>query len=161
MWTPPVAELATLRRIATNKNELQISDRLNTMALDYIKAHPGYVAKVALWSTIRLFNLSGTRFELSIAPYEVYPRWLVSLSVYTFWALGLLAIAGAFARAARRVPWAVWGCPLAMLLPTVFIIGATRYRSPADPFFVMLAALAVIEAWRRVRRRAPAAAAPA
>jgi hypothetical protein len=34
----------------------------------------------------------------------------------------------------------------------VFFEGLTRYRLPADPFFLMLAALALVEGARRLRR---------
>ena len=57
-------------------------------------AHPAYLGKVVFWNTARLFGLTGTRFELSIAGSEAYPRYLVSLSVYSFWVLALLALLG-------------------------------------------------------------------
>jgi hypothetical protein len=50
--------------------------------------------------------------------------------------------------AARRAPPALWGCPLVIFLSTVFLEGSTRYRSPADPFIVVLAALGVLGAPR-------------
>jgi 4-amino-4-deoxy-L-arabinose transferase-like glycosyltransferase len=155
-WIPPILQIGELGPNAKTMNEAQLDTRLTSMALDYMKAHPGYVAKAVLWNAIRMFNLSGTKFELSIADSEVYPRWLASLSVYTFWALALLAIAGAFTPAARRAPRGFWWCPALLLLASVFIIGSTRYRSPADPFFLILAALALTDGWRRLRgRRSP------
>jgi hypothetical protein len=62
-------------------------------------------------------------------------------SVYAFWLLGLLALVGLTTRAARRVPWAFWACPVVLAVPSILFLGATRYRSPADPFLVMLATL--------------------
>jgi hypothetical protein len=102
------------------------------------------VLKVAFWTTRRLFNLAGTGFERWEATYEAYPPEFAVISMYAFWALALVAVAGAFTRAARQAPWAFWCCPLLLVLSTVFVIGATRYRVPADPFFVMLAALALL-----------------
>jgi hypothetical protein len=40
----------------------------------------------------------------------------------------------------------------------VFFEGLTRYRSPADPFFLMLAALAIVAAARRLRHAEKAGA---
>src|SRR5205807_6549592 len=77
---------------------------------------------------------------------EAYPPWLAIASVYSFWAVGLLALAGAATGAARRVPWALWGCPVVIFLSTVLLEGSTRYRSPADPFIVMLATLGLLNA---------------
>jgi 4-amino-4-deoxy-L-arabinose transferase-like glycosyltransferase len=160
-WTPPVLEETQVSYLAHHGNEAQISDRFNTMALGYIRAHPGYLFKSAYWNGVRMFDLGGTRFELSIAKYEGYPRYLVTLSVYAFWLVALLAICGTLTVAARRAPLAFWACPLVMLLSSVFIIGSTRYRSPADPFFVVLAALAMIAGWRRLQaRRHPSSPVP-
>jgi hypothetical protein len=152
MWIPPVPELAGVHRSSPGLNEAAVSSRLVTIGVDYIEAHPSSLVKTAYWDTVRLFNLGGTAFESWAAKYEAYPRRLADLSVYAFWLLGLVAIGGAFTRAARLAPGAFWWCPAALLLSTVMLIGATRYRSPADPFFVMLAALGLRAAWERFGR---------
>jgi len=107
--------------------------------------------------------VTGAGYERYLAPYESYPKWLATDSVYAFWVLGLLALAGCFVAAAREAPWALWGCPVAVFCSTVVFLGATRYRAPADPFLIMLAALALIAAWDRRRgsrgRRVASAAA--
>lgn len=144
LWIPPweAARQVLLRH--PHLNEAQLSDRMNTLALDYARAHPGYVGKVFWWNSLRLLNLTGTHFEDWAAQYEAYPKWLATASVYAFWALGLLALGGAFTAAARRAPLALWGCPLVIFVSTVFLEGSTRYRSPADPFVVVVAALGVL-----------------
>jgi hypothetical protein len=74
--------------------------------------------------------------------------------MYAFWVLGLLAVAGAMTERARSAPGALWWCPVLILLSTAFFQGSTRYRSPADPFIVMLAALGLVgirEVWGRRR----------
>lgn len=148
LWIPPwVAARQVLVR-HPHLNEAQLSDRMNRLAFDYAKAHPGYVLKVLWWNSLRLLNLTGTHFESWVARFEAYPKWLAAASVYAFWALGLLALVGAFTMAARRAPPALWGCPLVIFLSTVFLEGSTRYRSPADPFIVVLAALGVLGAPR-------------
>lgn len=153
MWAPPVAQFRELAAVHPRADEAQISRDLDSSALHYVSAHPMYVAKVALWNSLRLLNLTGTGFERFASQYEAYPAGLAVLSVYAFWLLGALALVGALVPAARRVPGAFWGCPLVILVSSLLFIGATRYRAPADPFLVMLAALGLLEGWRRVRGR--------
>jgi 4-amino-4-deoxy-L-arabinose transferase-like glycosyltransferase len=161
-WLPPVTQWTRIIAEHPGINEAQLSNRLNRLALDYIKRHPAYVFKVAYWNTLRLFNLTGTGYERALAGYEAYPPELAVISVYAFWVLGLLALAGLATRGARRAPWAFWCIPLLVCASTVLLIANTRYRSPADPFFVILAALGVLGLWNRrggprLRARVPSA----
>jgi 4-amino-4-deoxy-L-arabinose transferase-like glycosyltransferase len=151
MWVPPILELARVYKAAPTANEAQVSSRLDTIGLDYIRAHPASLVKTAYWDTVRMFNLGGTGFESWAARYEGFPRRLADISVYAFWLLALIGIGGAFTVTARRAPKSLWWCPGVLLLGTVMFIGSTRYRAPADPFLVMLAALGVREAWGRLR----------
>ena len=144
LWFPPVVLAAPIVAHHPHLNEAQLSDRLNSLAFNYATAHPGYVGQVFWWTGLRLLNLAGPHFERWAAPFESYPGWLALASVYAFWAVGLLALGGAFTAAARRAPPAFWGCPLVIFLSTVFLEGSTRYRSPADPFVVVLAALGAL-----------------
>ncbi|HTX47718.1 MAG TPA: glycosyltransferase family 39 protein [Solirubrobacteraceae bacterium] len=151
LYTPPVLEARKLERLARGLNEAQFSSKLDTLSLDYIDAHPSSVLKTAYWTTLRLLDLTGTAFEQSIEPTWGFPGWLAVVSVYAFWLVALLAVAGACSRAARRAPWSFWICPIALLATTVLLIGATRYRTPADPWIVLLAALAVASGAQRRR----------
>jgi 4-amino-4-deoxy-L-arabinose transferase-like glycosyltransferase len=150
MWVPPVLEIERLPGHGTNLNEAQISSRLDTDALDYIDSHPAYLLKDVYWNTLRMLNLTGTGFERWDARYEAYPPGLTSLSVYAFWVVGLLALLALVTRTAalRRAPWAFWACAVALFVPNMFISGSTRYRSPVDPFIIMIAAGGLL-AWRR------------
>jgi 4-amino-4-deoxy-L-arabinose transferase-like glycosyltransferase len=156
LWIPPVLTEVRVLRGHLGLNEAQLSDRLDTAAFDYIGQHPGYVAKAFLWNTLRMFNLTGTGFERYVGYWLSNPDWLAIASVYSFWVLGLLALGGCFVAAARAAPWALWGCPLAIFLSALIVIGATRYRTPADPFLILLAALGLValaERWHE--RRGP------
>jgi hypothetical protein len=148
LWQPPFTEW---RRFGDQHlNEAQISDAMTRTALHYVKAHPPYVLKVAAWNALRLANLTGTHFEV-LANTEWGDTASLSIaSVYAFWAIGALALLGALTGARRRAPPALWGCPLAVCVSSVLIIAATRYRVPADPFIVMLAALGLLAVWRRL-----------
>jgi hypothetical protein len=141
LWVPPGIALYDELKQHPTANEARVSSYLDTTALHYIEHHPASVLKTAWYSALRLFNLTGTGIERFAAGTEAYPVGLAELSVYAFWVAGLLALVGAATAASRRVPWSLWGVPLTILLSTVFAIGLTRYRAPADPFIVMLAAL--------------------
>jgi 4-amino-4-deoxy-L-arabinose transferase-like glycosyltransferase len=161
VWIPPVPQGEQLLATHPRINEAQASDDLTTDALRYVRHHPGYVLKVAYWNSLRLLNLTGTKVELWQEGYVGFPSWLTSLSVYWFWGIGLLALLGAAAApAARRVPWAFWAIPIVVFVSTMFISGSTRYRSPADPFVLMLATLGALAATGWLRARIPRRAAP-
>jgi 4-amino-4-deoxy-L-arabinose transferase-like glycosyltransferase len=151
-WAPPVFQQLALLARHPDDNEAQLSSGLTSDGLRYAEHHPGYVLKALYWNTLRMLDLTGTGFERYIAPFESYPGWLASLSVYAFWLLAVLALGGCAVAAARRAPWALWGCPLAIFCSSVVFLGATRYRAPADPFLIMLAALCLLSAWERRKR---------
>ncbi len=153
LYTPPLLEAAKLLPLARGRNEAQYSSQLTSRSLDYIGNHPGSVLKTGFWSAVRLLNLSGPGLERYIEPTWGYASGLAVASVYGFWVVLALALAGMLSRAARRAPPAFWLCPLALLVTTVFVVGATRYRVQADPWVVMLAALGAFELGRRLRRR--------
>jgi 4-amino-4-deoxy-L-arabinose transferase-like glycosyltransferase len=140
-------------------SEAQLEQKLRAASIDYIRAHPGYVAKVVWWDTRRALDLAGLRWSRHTAgTISVTPGWAVA-GVICFWVFGLLALGGAFTRAARRAPWWVWAMPALVYLGVVAMVFETpRYRTGIDPFIVMLAALPLAAlAQRRVRRPAPPA----
>ena len=155
VWYPPLGQMRALAAADPRINEAQVSAHLQSEGLHYIEHHPASVLKTGYLSARRLLNVEGPLLEEVFAYGEGYPLRLAQYSVYAFWVVLALALAGALTRAARRAPSAFWWSPALILLSTVFFEGLTRYRSPADPFFLMLAALALVEGARRLRR-APA-----
>jgi 4-amino-4-deoxy-L-arabinose transferase-like glycosyltransferase len=153
LWEPP-SWVPSMRSIFMDRTlrEPGLSARLRSRAFDYMRAHPAYPLEVGFWNTARLLNLQGPGLERWEARFEAYNLRLAELSVYAFWLLGAVALAGAATGAARRAPAAFWACPAVIALSTVFILGLTRYRSPADPFLIMLGALALIAGASRVRQ---------
>jgi 4-amino-4-deoxy-L-arabinose transferase-like glycosyltransferase len=135
--------------------EPEVEDELTAMSKAYIRDHPAYVGKVALWTTLRTLELGGLDWSRHTAgTISVGPRW-ANAGVICFWIFALLALAGATTRAARRAPLWVWLVPVLLYLSVVFLVVETpRYRTGIDPFIVMLAALAVTQL-----RRAPRASA--
>jgi 4-amino-4-deoxy-L-arabinose transferase-like glycosyltransferase len=150
LWRTPLRGMLIAVIRDPRLNEAQLSDRLASSALSYLGDHPLYVLRVAYWSLARMLNLTGARFEREQAYSEAYPPTLAVISVYAFWLLGLLAIAGVITeRGARRAPFAFWLCPILVVLPSIFLLGDTRYRSPAESFIVILGAIGLLAAVRR------------
>jgi 4-amino-4-deoxy-L-arabinose transferase-like glycosyltransferase len=146
LWLTPIGQMRSELRDHPGLNEAQLSDRLSSSALGYIGRHPLYPVRVVYWSSLRMLNLTGFQFERVQALFAGYPLGLVSPSIYGFWVLGILALVGILAESrARRAPAALWLCPVLVLLPSVVLLGNARYRSPADPFVVMLGSLGVVQ----------------
>ena len=133
--------------------EATLEKELRTSSLHYIADHPAYVATVAFWTTRRMLELGGLDWARhTYGTVSVEPGW-ANAGVICFWVFALLAVAGAFTVRARRTPWFVWAVPLLMYLSVVFLVVETpRYRSPIDPFVILLAALAVTAVGRRTAR---------
>jgi 4-amino-4-deoxy-L-arabinose transferase-like glycosyltransferase len=127
----------------------------------YIRAHPFYVAKVGWWNTRRMLDLAGQRRSRATAATITIDHPWADRGVLCFWIISALALAGALAGVARGTPWWVWAFPALMFLGVVFLVVETpRYRTPIDPFLLLLAAATVVAAVGRVvaGRRAPAGA---
>ena len=110
------------------------------------------MAEVAFWTTRRMLELGGLDWARhTYATVSVGRAW-ANAGILCFWVFALLAVAGACTRRARRTPLFVWLVPVLMYLGVVFLVVETpRYRSPIDPFVILLAALAVTSAGCRLR----------
>jgi 4-amino-4-deoxy-L-arabinose transferase-like glycosyltransferase len=162
-----------LIRQAKRLTEPALSDRLQSQALNYIGDHPFSPLEVAYRNSLRLLELKGSfAWSASAAAIDL-PRQTAQIGVISFWVLCLLALAGAFMRAARGAPVWLWAIPALLWLSVAFVNGETpRFREPVDPFLILLAACALAAAVRRAtrpllrapvgsERRAPVAARPA
>ena len=157
VWRPPY-EFREFRGLFLHKpplGEVKIDRRLRDSALSYIQDHPLSLLKVAYWNGRRLFALDGTRMERFIAPFLGVRPLLAEAGIYGFLLLAPFAIAGAFTAGARKIPGWIWLIPFVLLISVVFVSGIQRYRTTADPFFIILAALAVVRLVDRVRRSHP------
>ena len=135
-------------------NEAVLEKRIRHRAERYALDHPGYVAQVAFWTTVRGLDLGGMDWVRHTASTVSIDATWAERGAWCFWLVAALALAGAFTRAARRAPWFFWAFPALMYLSVVFLVIETpRYRTPLDPFIVMLAALALVAAGRRLARR--------
>jgi hypothetical protein len=164
-----VPSLRYLARRSGGYTEVQLSDLLEAQALDYIRAHPLSPLEAAFDNTLRMFELEGTNAWHASAAAISLPISVARVGVYSFYALCVFALAGAFTRRARRAPRWLWAMPLLWWISIVFVnVETPRFREPIDPFFVMLAGCAVSAALGRLaiglglrgapvrrRRRAP------
>jgi 4-amino-4-deoxy-L-arabinose transferase-like glycosyltransferase len=125
--------------------------RLRRAALRYISDHPLYVAQVGYWNTLRMLDLDGRRrWRATAATITVQRRW-ADRGVLCFWAFAVLALAGAATARARRAPPWLWAVPLLLFLSVVFLAVETpRYRTPLDPFVILLAAVALTPVVRAI-----------
>jgi hypothetical protein len=150
-----VPEFGSLFRRIHQIPEAKLDHELRTASERYIRAHPFYVAKVGWWNTRRMLDLAGQRrSRATAATITIAHKW-ADRGVWCFWIVGALALAGAVAGAARGTPRFVWAFPALMFLSVVFLVVETpRYRTPIDPFLVLLAAAAVVAAgqWALARR---------
>jgi hypothetical protein len=168
-----VPDYAYLFNRVRQTNEAVLERKLRSASLHYIREHPTYVAKVAWWNTRRMLDLGGWRRSRATAATITIDHLWADRGILCFWIFAALALAGAFTAMARRAPWWVWAMPVLMFLSVVFLVVETpRYRTPIDPFLVLLATAAVVTAARRVlaqtsitppwsRRRPTAPATPA
>ncbi|HWF53999.1 MAG TPA: glycosyltransferase family 39 protein [Solirubrobacteraceae bacterium] len=155
LWLAPIPQMRQAFIVHPGADESLVSSTLTHEATHYIHEHPLSVVTTVYWNTLRLLNLTGADVERAFAGGEGYPIWLAVLSVYVFWALLALCVAGLRSRSLRAAPLALWGCPLVIYLTTAPLLGLTRYRAPADPFLIFVAALAVVAAWDRIRSARP------
>jgi 4-amino-4-deoxy-L-arabinose transferase-like glycosyltransferase len=158
-----VPEYGDLFRHIHQIPEAKLDHELRVSSERYIREHPTYVAKVGWWNTRRMLDLaSQRRSRATAATITIDHKW-ADRGVLCFWIVAALALAGAVAGAARGTPRFVWAFPALMFLSVVFLVVETpRYRTPIDPFLVLLAAAALVAgvrralAARRPSRRAPA-----
>ena len=154
-WGPPERDPALARAVFAKPGitEAKADAELRSQARRYVADDPAVLAEAGWWNTVRLLNLQGPEVERVTARYLGLNDTLAALSVYAFWLLAPVAIAGAFTRVVRRAAWWVWLLPVMMTLSAIFTAGGlTRYRLPADPFVLWLAACALVAAADRMLR---------
>ena len=165
---------------------------LRSHALQFALDHPSYVAEVTGQNLLRLFEVAGGSVvgahnvdgQLVADPRVVAVGRGIGSATPAAERVGLvlagvLALLGIFAivrsrpsrdadRAERRRvprgPWFLWLVPIVMIVAAAPVNGLPRYRTPADPFLLILAAIGLIWIWDRTsatrkRIRAPRSAA--
>lgn len=167
-WRNPqvVPEFAGLYLDRPGFDEVDLDRELRGEAGAFAVNHPAYVFETSAWNLLRLFQVTGG----SVVDGEgdtVDDRGIGS-AVSTIERIGLvlivpIALLGTIAivRAKRESryrdgppsipsgPLFLWLIPILMLLIAMPVAGLPRYRLPADPFLLMLAAVGLAWAWNR------------
>jgi 4-amino-4-deoxy-L-arabinose transferase-like glycosyltransferase len=114
-------------------------------ALDYINdGRRTQFAKVVVARIARDWGLFRPRDMEFINESEGRPRWLTTLGMWWYYPLAALALVGAFLlhrRTVRIRPLAV--PPVIVTVGTLLSYGQTRFRVPAEPVIVVLAACTI------------------
>jgi 4-amino-4-deoxy-L-arabinose transferase-like glycosyltransferase len=160
----PSEQLHVFRDVFSRRDldEAERSNILARRALRYAFDHPGYVVQTWFWNTARVLELahdvsaeSAFRgvFLMGLDVDPVVGPWVFA-GLYLVLVLALVGIVVQLGLLpGRRAPAFVWAFPLLMLVPGIAVYGIARYRVPADPFLVMLAAVGVVALVDRLRAR--------
>jgi 4-amino-4-deoxy-L-arabinose transferase-like glycosyltransferase len=136
--------------------EVELSNRLESQALNYIGDHPLSPFVVVFHNTLRMLELEGSYAWHASAQAMGLSVGTAHTGVIAFWIVALLALAGLFTRRARRAPVWLWGIPILMWLSAAAINMETpRFREPVDPFLILLAACAVTSGLSALRGGRP------
>ena len=129
-------------------------------ALDYINdGRRTQFAKVVVARIARDWGLFRPRDMEFINESEGRPRWLTTLGMWWYYPLSVLALVGAFLLHRRKVRiWPLAVPPIIVTVGTLLSYGQTRFRVPAEPVIVVLAAatIAAIVARLTAGRGSPA-----
>jgi 4-amino-4-deoxy-L-arabinose transferase-like glycosyltransferase len=155
-WIRPYDDphLLSVMAALDQPNEADVDKALRSAATDFAREHPGYIPQLAMWGTIRLFDLDGGAYDRHIAEFVPYPRWLTWLSILATYPLLIAAAFGAFTKRARQVPFAIWLMPLLVYASIALLLPANvRYRASIEPFTVFLASVALLPIIERLGLR--------
>lgn len=140
-------------------NEAQLNSVYTHYAFAYIRRHPIHVPIAIGLDLLRMFNLgTAHQFLTGIALRQMsFPRSLWTASTVFIQVVAVIAIIGLVLRLVGRLDVRlgsvlVWALPLLSILFSSLVGGTVRYRAPADPFLILLAAVTLLHP--RVRRRA-------
>lgn len=124
-------------------------------ALDYIDdGHRSQFAKVVLARIGRDWGLFRPLDMQFINESEGRPRWLTTLGMWWYYPLLAFAVGGIVVLRRRRVRmWPLAVPPIIVTVGTVLSYGQTRFRVPAEPVIVVLAACAIAALVGAVRAR--------
>jgi 4-amino-4-deoxy-L-arabinose transferase-like glycosyltransferase len=171
---PQIVPTFTPLFVTPGIDEGTVDATLRREARDFAWEHPGYVAETSLWNLLRMFEVVGGSV-VGVSGDAVDDRGIGSAvpaseraglaAVVALAVIGVLAILSTRPglrgedAGRRRVPAGplfIWLIPVGMIVTAMPIAGLPRYRLPADPFLLILAAIGLV--WLRdlARERLPA-----
>jgi 4-amino-4-deoxy-L-arabinose transferase-like glycosyltransferase len=123
-------------------------------AVEYISDHRGRVPAVLAARVQRTFNLGYVSDQVNFDWFaEARAIGVSRAAVGAFWVAGVAAVAGVVVLRRRGVPsFPLTSTVLNVVITVMVFYGSTRFRAPAEPAIVLLAAVAFDAAVRRWRR---------
>lgn len=146
-WTGRVSRLPMYREVfleAPAHSQITLDSIMRHDAITYAVDHPAYIGTVFWQNTLRLLELHGTaRIRWGAGTIGLPPGAAVDGAIM-FYCVALLALAGVVIPSTRRAPRALWIIPALQFLTTVLANAETpRFRTPLEPFILLLAALSL------------------
>ena len=169
---PQIVPQFTPLFVTLGRDEATVDSILRRDAQDFAWQHPGYVAETFAWNLLRLFEVVDGSVvdehgriveDRGIGSADPASERIGLAIVAALAVLGGIAMARARRGGADqppRIPHGplfFWLVPILMILVAAPIAGLPRYRVPADPFLLILAAigLAWLGDWRAESHGAP------
>ncbi len=129
--------------------------------LGYARHHVGTLPKVAAVRVLRTWGLYSPSAQVSYESLEGRPRAWQLRGTFMYWVLAPLAVVGAFLlRRRRRLLWPLAATAVTVTLVAASTYGQQRFRIAAEPAILVLAAVTLDAARRRLRRPRDGSVAP-
>lgn len=131
-------------KVAPAGDQSVVSRIYRTQAIDYMKAHKSRTPVVVLARVGRDWGLFRPGDMLDWNKAEGRPSWVTGLGMVFYYPILAFAIAGIVVLKRRRTrQWPILMPPLIVTVGTLLSYGQTRFRVPAEPSLVILAAVAI------------------
>jgi 4-amino-4-deoxy-L-arabinose transferase-like glycosyltransferase len=136
-----------------------VSKKWRDDAIDYMSKHKKRAGVVILARIGRNYSLFRPADMLSWNEAEGRPRWVTALGLWFYYPLLAFAIGGVVVMKRRHVrQWPILVPPIIVVASTLVSYGQTRFRVPAEPSIVLLAAVAIGALATRIRQSRTSAA---
>lgn len=158
-WSPDCIPPFTRARGEDQSDDEQY---LRRVGMDYLRSHQRRFPVVVLARLGRMFDVYRVGQQVHLDFYEGRPVWASWIGLVVFYPTVVFAALGAWALRRRRVPISPLVGPIALVVVNaVLTFGHARYRAPAEGVLLVLAAVGLHAAWRRISaRRSRARGAP-
>ena len=137
-------------------DEAKASNADTRAGASYALHHIGSLPKVATVRVLRTWGLYAPRQQVDFESLEGRPRAWQLRGTVMYWILLPCAIAGAvLLRRRRQLLWPLAATAVTVTLVAASTYGQQRFRIAAEPALLVLAAVTLVAAGRRLRTRQP------
>ncbi len=158
LWSPEPPCTFTNRELASfgAVDSSVIAAQYRHRGIEYMRSHLTKLPVVVAARVGRLWNVFRPLDMVDYNVGESRERWVTTLGLISYFAMLPFALLGAASmwRAKMRRQCAALLAPVFVVtLSAAALVGQTRLRAPAEPVFVILTAVGVVEAERAIARR--------